>query len=458
VEKFNATGGLVYHLAMQAGYIAAIVADATGDAFVAGSGYPGTSSSSLLKLDPAGRQLGVVTDAANYFDSLSLDPDGNLQVLMEGTSDDTATRVRRYKADLSSIIFDTGLNNFLPSFMFLDSSGGTLLLGGTDTAGFAQVHPTGACMAQSAPEAYGIFFDSHEVMARLDSTGQPLQSTFVPTLPAPIFPGIVQTGMATVAFDDTSTGNIATATLGPLTEIQLGCIANAASFRIGPVSPEEIVSLTGSNIGPAEPVTGQPGADSRFPFELGATQVTFDGVAAPLLYVSSTQINAVTPVALTSATTHVCVVVNAVATNCMDVPVVAAEPGIFMSGNHAAALNQDGTINSETNPAAQGSIVSIFATGLGAMTPPPPDGSLVGLPLPAPVLQIQASYPVVEVFLNDVVFYPLPVYYAGPAPYEVEGLTQINIQASGIVCVAASSYNFIAQTANCPLIWIAGGQ
>ncbi len=78
--------------------------------------------------------------------------------------------------------------------------------------------------------------------------------------------------------------------------------------------------MTGSNIGPGEPVTGQPGADNRFPFELGATQVTFDGVAVPLLYVSSTQINAVTPLALTSATTHVCVVVNAATTNCMECP------------------------------------------------------------------------------------------------------------------------------------------
>jgi uncharacterized protein (TIGR03437 family) len=41
----------------------------------------------------------------------------------------------------------------------------------------------------------------------------------------------------------------------------------------------------------------------------------------------------------------------------MTVPVVAADPGIFMIGTHAEALNQDGTIKSETNPAAPGSIV-----------------------------------------------------------------------------------------------------
>jgi uncharacterized protein (TIGR03437 family) len=458
VEKFNATGGLVYHLAMQGG-IAATAADAAGDAFVAGLGYSETSSSFLLKLDPAGQQLGVVTDAANYFDSLGLDPDGNPQILMVGISGNTAVRVRRYKADLSSIMFDTSLNGFLPLSMLLDSSGNTLLFGGTDSTGVAQVHPTAPCSVQSAPEAYGSLpIDSHGVMARLDSTGQLVQSTFVPTLPTLFFHGIVQTDTATVLFDDTSTGNIVAATLGPVTEIQLGCLANAASFHIGALSPEEIVSLTGSNIGPSDPVTGQPGADNRFPFELGGTQVTFDGAAVPLLYVSSTQINAVTPLALTSATTHVCVVVNAATTNCMDVPVVAADPGIFMIGGYAAALNQDGSINSETNPAAPGSIVSIFATGLGTMTPAPPDGSVVGFPLPSQSLQVQPSNPVGSIFLPTTTFEPLPTYYAGPAPYEVEGVTQINTQANGSVCVAASSDTFIARTAICPPIWIAGGQ
>lgn len=164
------------------------------------------------------------------------------------------------------------------------------------------------------------------------------------------------------------------------------------------------------------------------------------------------------PLALSSATTHVCVVVNAAATNCMDVPVVAADPGIFMIGSHAGALNQDGSINSETNPAAPGSIVSIFATGLGTITPAPPDGSLVGFPLPSQNLQVQPSNPISNIFLPTTIFDPLPTYYAGPAPYEVEGVTQINAQASGSVCIAASSDTFIARTASCPPIWIAGGQ
>ncbi len=48
-------------------------------------------------------------------------------------------------------------------------------------------------------------------------------------------------------------------------------------------------------------------------------------------------------------------------------------PGIFsLDGSGAgqgAVLNQDGTFNSQGNPAAPGSVIQIFATGLGAVDP-----------------------------------------------------------------------------------------
>lgn len=460
VEKFNFSGGLVYRTAIQTGYIAGAVADAGGNLYVAGSGIGAGGGSFLQKLDPAGQFLGIVYDAVNQPGWLSIDPDGNPQVMMVAINDHSSARVRRYSSDLSSVLFDTGISNFLPLSMWIDPLGGTLLLGGTDTAGILQIHPTDSCAAQSSAEAYGALpTNSHDVMVRLGGAGQVLQSTFaLAGLPPVVLYGAVQTDSASLVFDDYPAGHLAVITLGPAPEIQLGCIANAASFRIGALSPEEIVSLTGSGIGPGEPVTGQPGDDNRFPSELGGTQVTFDGIAAPLLYVSATQINAVTPLALTSSETHVCVAVNGAPTNCMDVPVVAADPGIFLIGAHAAALNQDGTINSETNPAAPGSIVSIFATGLGTITPAPPDGSLIGLPLPTQSLQVQASVPVVNLKLNYTTFDPLPMFYAGPAPYEVEGLTQINVRADGVVCVAASAEAFTAITAYCPPIWIAAAE
>jgi uncharacterized protein (TIGR03437 family) len=103
--------------------------------------------------------------------------------------------------------------------------------------------------------------------------------------------------------------------------------------------------------------------------------------------------------------------------------VVPAVPVVFVTQaiNHylpvAAALNEDGTINSPTNRAAPGSIVSVFATGLGALAPQPPDGSLLSGQLP--VLQ-----QTIDVFGPGFV----TVLYAGPAPSQVAGVMQVNFR------------------------------
>jgi uncharacterized protein (TIGR03437 family) len=59
-----------------------------------------------------------------------------------------------------------------------------------------------------------------------------------------------------------------------------------------------------------------------------------------------------------------------------------------VDGTHAAALNQDGTVNSAANPVAPGSIVSVFATGLGPITPLQADGSSWKMPLPVNQLPV----------------------------------------------------------------------
>jgi uncharacterized protein (TIGR03437 family) len=152
--------------------------------------------------------------------------------------------------------------------------------------------------------------------------------------------------------------------------------------------------------------------------------VTFNGTPGPLMYVQGDQINAIAPWALqTGETVQVCVVANGAATNCLTWPVVNAAPGIF------GAVNQDGTLNSASNPAAARSIVSIYGTGLGPISPPPPDGTIVELPLPAGVL------PVTMYSINGFCagfgpcLQPVPMLYAGPAPFEVAGVSQINFVA-----------------------------
>jgi uncharacterized protein (TIGR03437 family) len=104
---------------------------------------------------------------------------------------------------------------------------------------------------------------------------------------------------------------------------------------------------------------------------------------------------------------------------------------------YAAALNQDGSLNSADNPAAPGSIVSVFATGLGPTTPSQPDGSLIGLPLPVNALtfgveaieDLGPSGPQIDL--------PFEVLYAGPAPTLVAGVSQINFRIEPYVSYAA---------------------
>jgi uncharacterized protein (TIGR03437 family) len=142
-----------------------------------------------------------------------------------------------------------------------------------------------------------------------------------------------------------------------------GCVVNAASYVGGGVAAGEIVTILGTGIGPAQFVA-QPGAAA----ELAQTRVLFNGVAAPLLYVSDTQTNAVVPSSVAgSASVDVQVEFRGARSNVVTAPVVPARPGIFtVDGKQAAALNEDGSLNSPANPANSGSILTLFATGLGA--------------------------------------------------------------------------------------------
>ncbi len=91
----------------------------------------------------------------------------------------------------------------------------------------------------------------------------------------------------------------------------------------------------------------------------------------------------------------------------------------------AAILNQDGlTVNSLKNPAARGSIVSIYCTGEGQTNPGGIDGRGIdgrinsGGSLPAPKLPV-------SVLIDGK---PAEVQYAGAAPGAVAGLFQVNVR------------------------------
>ncbi len=115
------------------------------------------------------------------------------------------------------------------------------------------------------------------------------------------------------------------------------------------------------------------------PTSLGGTTVTISGTATggtpftgviPLFYVSPLQINAQIPPNLVGSVT-ITVVSGTTTGVSTTVTLNSVSPGIFVaSGTQGAILNQDFSPNSSTNPAASGSVILIYATGLGPTNPP----------------------------------------------------------------------------------------
>jgi len=203
--------------------------------------------------------------------------------------------------------------------------------------------------------------------------------------------------------------------------LPLGCVANAYSFNTGPVAGGEMVALYGNDLGPAQGVQTTATA---------GVQVTFDGVPAPLQWVQDSQVNAAVPFSVADPATQICVTYNSANSNCLTWPVAAAAPGVLTwDGTNAVAVNQDGTLNSASNPAPQDSIVAIFATGLGPINAPLPDGSLVPVsPLPVNAYPVTIGVPFHIGFVPAMSY--LPADYAGPAPLQIAGTSQINFHAS----------------------------
>ena len=207
--------------------------------------------------------------------------------------------------------------------------------------------------------------------------------------------------------------------------VYTGCIVDAASFSNADVlSPGAIVTLFGSQMGPREGVAFQL-TEGRLPTELGGARVFVNGDAIPLLYVSHGQINAVLPFTLAENTLpEIQVVRPGAAGNVLkNSRVHRAAITIFRTDDSeahpAAALNEDGTVNSAANPARPGSVVALFGTGGGATGPPSVAGAVT--PLEPPPLEYT---PIVYDASNR----DLAVEYAGAAPGLVAGVNQINVR------------------------------
>ncbi len=220
-----------------------------------------------------------------------------------------------------------------------------------------------------------------------------------------------------------------TLTIVQMPAISSNGIMNAASYATGGVAPGEMITIFGSGLGPATLAPLQTDQRGYVSTALGGTQVLFDGTPAPLIYSLAGQVSAVVPYeTFGKSSTQVQVVFQGQSSSTVSVPVVTAIPGVFTlnsSGSGPGAIvNQNGTVNSATNPASAGSIVMIFATGEGETNPDGTDGKPDGFPAPTPIAQ-----PVSATIggLNA------DVQYAGGVAGLVAGFFQVNVRVpSGV--------------------------
>ena len=129
----------------------------------------------------------------------------------------------------------------------------------------------------------------------------------------------------------------------------INSVSNIFSGEGGSISPGEAVSIAGVNLDPQ-------------------TSVTVNGVAAGLYLASPTEIRMQVPYDVTGFTeASIIVAAGGEFSTAMKIPVAETHPGIS-----ATIYNQDESANSEEKPAAKGSLITIFATGLGVVNPDVP--------------------------------------------------------------------------------------
>ena len=218
----------------------------------------------------------------------------------------------------------------------------------------------------------------------------------------------------------------------------VACLVNTASgwagrnsFAFtGAVAPGELVSLFGEGF--------RPGHDLR---------VTFDGRRAPVLYSDSGRIDAVVPFEVEggSGLTMVSVTQGDQVIGPYPLPVSPAVPAIF------GVLNEDGTVNSKSNPAAPGSVLAVFLTGAGAYNPAIDDGSIgpVTPPFPVPVAGIAARFGGAPQDPQG------EVLFLGQAPGLIAGIVQVNLRVPVTIPPGASRLvTYVGNYPSPPLEWV----
>ncbi len=206
-------------------------------------------------------------------------------------------------------------------------------------------------------------------------------------------------------------------------------VVSAASFVAGVIAPGELITIKGTNLGPAVPASGTSftlNSSGGVNPTLAGVQVLFDNIPGTPIFVSAGQINVSVPYEVAGRLSTTMVVTYQGASSA-GIPLRLADTALglftnnFSGQGQVAAINQNGTYNGATSgftPAPQDSEISIYATGGGVTNPPSTTGSVT------PVTHFVFIPGTVTATIGGV---PATVDFAGNAPGLITGIVQFNV-------------------------------
>jgi uncharacterized protein (TIGR03437 family) len=336
--------------------------------------------------------------------SVAIDSSGNLFVTTNGVSIQKSAQ-----GTAGEIIYVAGLA------VTVDSSG-NIFVSGECITGIDKVLPSGADNAIAGSCSLNTEYAGDGGPALGAQFGSGVETAVVGPQ------GIAVDGAGNVYVADT--GNNAIRVLKPTNKSALiGAVVDVASETNLPVSPGKIVAIYGWGLGWPQLLQYQVGPNGeRIGTNLSGTTVSFNGIPAPVIFSSVSQVAAIVPYGISGDTADVTVTFNGATTESVSVPIAVSAPSLFTlnesGAGQAVALNADGTVNTAANPARTGSVISLYATGEGTTSPAGSDGKIASDPLPHPVLPVSAT---IDGQLATVL-------YSGAIAGGVEGLRVVQVE------------------------------
>jgi uncharacterized protein (TIGR03437 family) len=412
---------------------------------------------------------GVLAPAPNGGSILVAMPDGN--VMLYDANADTFTVSRKDVAALSGSYAASSYNSYVVGNMLLNASlvpAGTLETASGAPSGFAFIDQGGFRTTASSASAPGIIerFDA----ANSSATGKPTRLVEAPLVAATATGSTGSTGTTSTSTGPvfpTGSGSGANVTLSFIRSLaplydrsglislsvsgfsvlpwnydaavappKITSVVNAADGKL-PVAPGGLISVYGQQMAPVNMAT----KEIPLPTALGESCLTVNGVAVPVLFVSSQQINGQLPFNVDGNAQMTLRTPGGISDN-FNFSILSAAPSVFRSGTAGPATGlatitraDNGELVTPTNPVHPGDSIVIWATGLGRTTPAIDSG----MPSPSDPLPSAVIQPNIQ--LGGV---SLDVQYAGLVPGSV-GLYQINASVPRSVPLGLSIPLVIAQ-------------